>query len=194
MKKLICSLSLTALCMLGMTACTTETHYDSVSTNISINVPNMPYDGSMMTIRERFQFDRDLSSISSMTLHEAWLSSPPDVQGSDEDARTDDAVLPVSLSLDIVKTISISLVESENSPSVVWLVVPSSQLKGKDAIFSDFNVGDLRQYMDSYQQLELEVEIALEPYHVMRYWRDVCGMSANCTINLPLSMQFKMED
>ncbi len=188
-KKLLSLLILTFIIPL-MCACSTDTHYDSVSTEITLDVPDLPYDGSSITVHQRFQFDRDLAPLTSMSLVEAWLTSPAiDTDWSDEENRQDD-----SFSLDIVQSINISLVESEDSQPIFWMLIPSAQLHGTEALFNDFNVGDLRQYIDDYQQLELEIEIRLEPYHIMRYWRDVCKMSKDCTIQLPLSMQFKMED
>lgn len=172
-------------------ACSTDTHYDSVSTEITLNVPKMPYDGSSMTVRQRFQFDRDLMPLESMTLAEAWLSAPTISYSWDDEMKSR---LNSSYSLDMVQSISISLIESEDAQPVFWMLIPATQLHGTDALFTEFNVGDLRQYMDNHQQLELEIELKLEPYHVMKYWRDVCIMDKNCTIQLPLSMQFKMED
>ncbi|MBQ9243751.1 MAG: hypothetical protein IJ165_11125 [Proteobacteria bacterium] len=180
MKKLV-SLLFTFCIFTLMSACATETHYDSVSTTLQLDVAQLPLDGSEITVRQRFMFDRDLAMLSSMTLTEAWISAP-DMPVNDE------------FSLDMLRSANIYLVESENAPSIYWLVVPNSKLNGRDAKFSEFNVGDLRQYIDNYNQIELEITLSLEPYQVMRYWRDVCGMSKDCTLELPLSMQFKMED
>ncbi|MBR4986616.1 MAG: hypothetical protein IKY83_12865 [Proteobacteria bacterium] len=166
-----------------LSACASETHYDSVSTTVQLNVSELPLDGSEVTIRQRFQFDRPLNALSSMTLAEAWISAP-------EMANIDG----IPYSLDMLKSVNIFLVEEEDAPSIYWLVVPSSKLSGQDVMFSEFNIGDLRQYVDSYQQIELEITLSMEPYQVMKYWRDVCDMNNKCILEFPLSMQFKMED
>ena len=170
------------LCGFAMlSACASETHYDSVSTTIQLNLADLKLDGSEVTVRQRFMFDRDLVVLSSMTLAEAWLSAP--------EVSSDD-----SYQLDILNSANVYLVEDEELPSIYWLVIPNSKLTGHDAKFSEFNIGDLRQYVDAYNQVELEITVSIEPYHAMRYWRDVCNMSDDCMIELPLSMQFKMED
>ncbi|MBQ1925567.1 MAG: hypothetical protein II180_05545 [Proteobacteria bacterium] len=180
MKKLL--FLLFAFCGFAMlSACASDTHYDSVSTTLQLNLADLKLDGSEVTVRQRFMFDRDLSVLSSMTLAEAWLSAP-------------DMLHDRSFQLDILNSANVYLVEDEEMPSIYWLVIPNSKLNGQDAKFSEFNVGDLRQYVDAYNQIELEITVSMEPYHAMRYWRDVCNMSEDCTIELPLSMQFKMED
>ena len=194
MKKLIFSFLIFAFLIPFMSSCSTDIHYDSVSAEITLAVPDIPKDGSSVIVHQRFQFDRDLAPISSMTLVEAWLSGPvSDPAWKENHAERIDS-LEDSFALDIVQSINISLIESDNTSPVFWMLIPSSQLKNTDALFSDFNVGDLRQYMDRYQQLELQIDIQLDPYHTMRYWRDVCNMETDCKLHLPLSMQFKMED
>ena len=179
----------------ALSACSSDTHYDSISTEITFNIPDLKNDGEPFTIHQRFQFDRDLVPLSSMTLEEAWLSSPVSDKWDDESL----ALVDNAYALNVIKSISIYIVKSEDEPPIYWLLVSPSRLVGKHALFSAFNVGsspygDLRDYMDSSQQLEIEIELALEPYEVSRYWRDVCGMSETCIMKLPLSMQFKMEE
>lgn len=183
------------LCVFALSACSSDIHYDSISTEITFNIPDLKNDGESFKIHQRFQFDRDLIPLRSMTLEEAWISSPVSDKWDEESlARVDNAY-----SLNVIKSINIYIVKSENEPPIYWLLVSPSQLVGKHALFSAFTVGsstygDLRDYMDNYQQLEIEIELALEPYEASRYWRDVCGMSETCIMKLPLSMQFKMED
>ncbi len=194
MKKLFLSLFILALGIPVLYGCSADTHYDSVSSDISINIAPEDNDGEPVVVRQRFQFDRDLTTVSSMTLYEAWLSSPTAGPRADREEveRIDD-----SYTLDIVKSISVSIVENDEDTEqkpVFWMMIPSSDLHHHHALFSEFNIGDLRAFMDKYQQLEVEINIALEPYYAMKYWRDICSMSDTCTVTLPFSMQFKMED
>ena len=173
-------------------ACETDMNYDAISTEISFDIAELKNNGEPFKIHQRFEFDRDLSTVSSMRLNEAWLSSP--ISGSwDEEsiARINDVY-----SLDVVKSIRIYLVTNDTVLEE-WMDIPSEYLTGKDAQFAFYevgknNYGDLRDYLDANQQLEIEIDLALEPHEVSRYWRDVCDLSETCIMHLPLSMQFKM--
>ncbi len=183
------------LSVCALSACSSDVHYDSISTEITFNIPELKNDGEPFKIHQRFQFDRDLIPLSSMTLEEAWISSPVSDKWDDESL----ALVDNAFGLNVIKSINVYIVKSENEPAIYWLLVPPRQLTGKNALFSAFNVGsstygDLRDYLDNYQQLEIEIELALEPYEASRYWRDVCDMSETCIMKLPLSMQFKMEE
>ena len=186
-----------AACLFALASCNTDLHYDSISTEITFNIPDLKNDGNPFVIHQRFQFDRDLEPLRSMKLEDAWLSSPVGDKWDEASLNKIDN----AFSLDVVRSINIYVVKSENEPSIYWMLIPSSQLKGRHAVFTAFNVGgskygDLRDYMDmsGSRQLEIEIELALEPYEVSRYWRDVCEMSETCIMKLPLSMQFKMEE
>ncbi len=179
----------------ALSACSSDTHYDSISTEITFNIPELKNNGEPFKVHQRFQFDRDLEPLSSMTLEEAWISSPVSDLWDEESL----ALIDNNYTLDLIRSIHIYIVESEDDPPIYWLLVPAGKLTGKHALFSPFNVGgdkygDLRDYMDNFKQLEIEIELSLEPYEVSRYWRDVCNMSETCIMKLPLSMQFKMED
>lgn len=191
MKKLFLTIFLFAFSVPFFMACSTDTHYDSVSTEISLFMEDIPKDGSPMTVHQRFQFDRDLLSINMMSLEEAWLVSPSvsDVQSEEAQRLADNG-----FTLDFVKSITISLIAPENEMPISWLTIPSVRLHDTEAVFYEFDAGDLRNYVDDLQQLEISIDIAVEPYHAMRYWRDVCNKSDSCVVNLPLSMQFKMEE
>ena len=192
MKKAILTSMILALGIPFASGCSTDTHYDSVSTSLHLKVTDIPKDGSTMKIRQRFHFDRDLAPLTSMNLAEAWISAP---SSDDEWLDTENVWSGGEFTLDIVQSVSVSLVDGEDaSQSTMWLYVPSYELHDEHAIFTEYIMDDLRTYLNNSQQLELEVEIAMEPYYVMHYWRDVCGMSEDCTITLPFSMQFKMVD
>ena len=188
MKKLI-KLSFLVLCMSAFTACSVDTHYDSVSTYIEINVTENSLTGETIPIYQRFQFDRDLVPLESMSLESAWISAPDLV-----DAPYNDSSEPFELN--VLRDFSIQLVNpGEEESTTKWLsIFHPTELKGNDFQLHQFGVSDLRTYLNEYQQLELQIKVDVEPYHLARYWRDVCHFSENCTMKIPLSMHFKMED
>jgi len=176
--------------MTAMSACSVDTHYDSVSTYIDINVPAAAQTNEPTTIYQRFQFDRDLAPLQSMNLESAWISAPEVVL----DTTNGDVAYNTDFRLDIVDKLSISIVESENETLIPWIHNDSS-LKGEDVQLSDDKrIEDLRFYINIYQQLELQIQITLNPSLLNKYWRDVCDLSSDCTLRLPLSMYFKMEE
>ena len=184
MKNLI-KATIFAICSLGATACSVDTHYDSVSTHIDIDVAKLTNDGSEITVYQRFQFDRDLVPLEEMTLEEAWISAPDVIS---------DPMIRV-FTLDMVRSLDIKVVPDGTEKQIPWLRFDASnasewmykQLETVDEF-------DLRQYINSYQQLEIQINISLEPYQVTRYWKEICNFSDKCTISLPLSMYFKMAD
>lgn len=181
-----------ALSIPFVSGCTTDTHYDSVSTSLTLSVLDIPKDGSTMNIRQRFHFDRDLAPLTSMHLAEAWISAP---SSDDVWVEENNEWHTGDISLDIIKSVSVSLVSVEDSAvKEMWLYIPGHELHKENAIFTEYMTDDLRAYLNLNQQLEIDVEIALEPYYVMSYWRDVCDMSEICHITLPFSMHFKMVD
>lgn len=192
MKKAILTSMILALGIPFVSGCATDTHYDSISTSLRLALVDIPKDGSTMKIRQRFHFDRDLVPLSSMHLEEAWISAP---SSDDEWLEFENTWSGGAYTLDIVQSVSISLVSVEDdSKTELWLYVPTYELHEEHAVFTEQIRDDLRLYMNENKQLELEVEIAMEPYYVMSYWRDVCQMTEDCLITLPLSMQFKMVD
>ena len=75
MKNLI-KVTFLTICMAAVSACAVDTHYDSVSTYIDINVPAAAQTKEPTTVYQRFQFDRDLVPLQSMVLESAWISAP----------------------------------------------------------------------------------------------------------------------
>ena len=203
-KKLFLALFLFAITAPCLMSCATDTHYDSVSTEIELkwNVyQKAMQEGAKITLPQRFEFGRDLGTVSTMTLHEAWLVAPSvSVKQREEQAnRLSEDVF----TLDFVKKITISLVDA-NKKTTEWLTIPESRLHGNEAVFEEINVGDLHNYItfvknslgEDIPTLEIAIDIAVEPYHAVRYWSDVCNMVDTsedpCSVHLPLSMQFKM--
>ncbi|MCL2326461.1 MAG: hypothetical protein FWC40_08225 [Proteobacteria bacterium] len=180
-----------ALSVFFAAGCSTDTHYDSLSDSIAVALPKAPFDTQEVTILKRIQFDRDLVPLSNVSLVEAWLSAPglvlPDAVGKP------DATEPVAFDLSLVKSISISIVETPKVPTILWLKILRAQ-PVENELMSEFNVGDLRQYTDEYQRIELEIKLTLDPYHVMRFWRDVCGNVETCEAHLKFSMNFRMDE
>lgn len=174
-----------------LSSCSTDIHYDAVTSNLVINVDEASTQSGTVTVRQRFVFDRDLVPLSSMTLTEAWISAPElDTSKLACDAAGDCAGFDLSL----IDSIGISLVESGSTDTTFWLFASPDSRTREAALFSEMNVGDLRSYMGDTVYMELEIKIDPNEYHFLRYWRDYCGMSDDCQLAFPLSMQFKMED
>ena len=66
---------LSFLCAASMfhLACSSETHYDSISTVVTVDVTKAVEADQKVKVHHRFQFDRDLGPLQSMDLVEAWL-------------------------------------------------------------------------------------------------------------------------
>ena len=121
----------------------------------------------------------------------AWISAPQlDTSKLACDAAGDCAGFDLSL----IDSIGISLVDSGSTDTTFWLFASPDSRTREAALFSEMNVGDLRSYMGDTVYMELEIKIDPNEYHFLRYWRDYCGMSDDCQLAFPLSMQFKMED
>jgi hypothetical protein len=181
-------LSLLASCAICFNACAFDTHYDSVSTHVDVNVVDAIKGNNEVKIFHRFQFDRDLTTVSNMSLYEAWLEIPEINQKDAYDAEG------VPFEMSMFRAFDVSVVISDDAPSEPWLALSPDMTYKKNAMFKANDKGDLRDYMDDDQQFELEFDIKLEPYHLTRYWRDVCHLSDECVMSIPLSMQFKMKD
>ena len=188
MKNLI-KFSFLALCMTAMTACSVDTHYDSVSTHVEIHFSEAALTGETIPIYQRFQFDRDLVPLQSMNLESAWISAP-DFLGAPYGDSSE------AFNLDVLRDFSIMIVNPKEEESTTkWLTIfHPTELQGQDLQLHQFGVSDLRTYLNESQQLELQINVNVEPYHLARYWRDVCHYSDPCTMRIPLSMHFKMED
>lgn len=168
-------------------ACSSETHYDSVSTTFEVDLTKAIESSNKVTLHHRFTFDRDLSPLQSVELVEAWIEeSTEPVQEDSAGGRACD--------LGIIRDIDISIVDQINGSRVYWLYVAPDSSTFEKALFSELNVGDLRQYMSLTMTFEIEVAVTLDDYRTMRYWRDECKMEERCDVRLPFSMYFKMED
>ena len=123
-----------------------------------------------------------------MDLVEAWLDTPTVMlqEGSVTDGDP--------FNLGIIRDMGISIVDQNNGTKVFWLYVTPTPSTLDKARFSELNVGDLRGFMTSAMKFEIEVNITLDTYQAMRYWRDICQMEEKCNVQLPFSMQFKMDD
>lgn len=169
--------------------CSSETHYDSISTEIAVDVYKAIETDKTLKLFHRFQFDRDLVPLHSMKLVEAWVDLPV---YPDEIQQKDDAG---ALNFEMIRDISISLVDPNGgASSVFWLYAAPSAASTEPSLFSEMNVGDLRQYMNDEMKLDVEIRMTLDPYQAMRYWRDACKLEDSCRLIVPFSMQFKMED
>ena len=204
MKKLFLALLLFAVSIPCFMACSTDTHYDSVSTEIALRWNSHQtalQSGNKITLPQRFEFGRDLETISEMTLHEAWLVAPSvsTMQSEEQAERLVDNVF----TLDYVKAIEVALVDADKK-QIPWLTIPEERLHGSEAVFEELNVGNLRDYITFVKNkndqdipvIEISINVIVEPYHAVRYWSDVCKLedtdSEPCIAHLPLSMQFKM--
>lgn len=181
---------LSFLCAASMfhLACSSETHYDSISTVVTVDVTKAVEADQKVKAHHRFQFDRDLGPLQSMDLVEAWLDTPTVMlqEGSVTDGDP--------FNLGIIRDMGISIVDQNNGTKVFWLYVTPTPSTLDKARFSELNVGDLRGFMTSAMKFEIEVNITLDTYQAMRYWRDICQMEEKCNVQLPFSMQFKMDD
>lgn len=192
--KRVCSIA----CLMGLigcavSSCSTDTHYDSISTTLSIDINDATVSGNTVKMQHRFQFDRDLVPLNSMTLLQAYISSP--LIGSpwdpeDETSKKDNG----TYSLSMIEAVSVSLIENDDTQKTFWLYYNDDHKEQTDAPFSEMSVGDLRAFMTTEMYLNVEFSVSLDPYQAMRYWRDVCELSDDCILNIPISMQFKMED
>ncbi len=169
-------------------ACSSETHYDSVSTYVAIDVAKALNSDQKLTLYHRFRFDRDVVPLQSMEIVEAWISSP-------EIYDADNPLAKGVFSINLVREMNISIVDQNNSnTSIYWLTVEPSPDSPDQARFTEMNVGDLRQYMSSEMKLEIKADVTLDTYRATQYWRDICQLGDACLSRLPLSMQFKMEE
>ena len=178
------------LCLAAMfhCACSSETHYDSVSTYATLDVAKALNSDQELSLYHRFHFDRDVVPLQSMELVEAWISSP-------EIYDADNPLAKGEFSINLVREMNISIIDQNNSNTAVyWLTVEPSSDSPDQARFTEMNVGDLRAYMSSAMKLEIKIDVTLDTYQATRYWRDVCQLGDACVSRLPLSMQFKMED
>lgn len=171
-------------------SCSSEVHYDSVSTTLEVDLTH-PEDYENVSIKQRYTFERNVSTISAMELDEAWLSSPMRIQ---KESPSEDSGDEASFDLEILKEIHITVYDPVSAEHILWLTVPYRALVGENVMFQEFDLGNLTQYLDAARQLEIRIEMSLNTYHAMRYWRDACDFEASCTLKLPLSIQFRMED
>jgi len=170
-----------AILGLFATACETSTHYDSISTTLDVDVAAaMQNAGEPAKVHQRYQFDRDLANVSSMSLESAWLASPFEKETEGQ------------MGLRIVSDVQIFIVEADETRRS-W--IKSAKRKNvEEEELVDAQLGNLQPYLDAYQQLEIETEITIDPFFGARYWRDVCGLADTCLLSIPLSMQFRMDD
>ena len=185
MKKLALTLIMGAF---ALASCSTDTHYDSLSTSVEIDIAKIVNDGNPISIYQRYQFDRDLADLSAITVNEAWISSPEIVN---------DDVAMKSPDLAILRNITLSLIEPQTSDSTLWMSLTQLRRTNEVARLIDFTIddeSDIREYFDSYQQLEIEYHITLEPSIVTMYWRNNCDFSEPCTLRIPISIMFKMAE
>ncbi len=173
-------------------ACSTDVHYDSLSTSVEIDLSQITNDGYPMTLYQRYQFDRDLFKLSGISVDEAWISDPeiiPPPGLTVADASSPD--------LTILRNLTMSLVHPETRESTLWMSITQVRRTGNAARLIDFIIGedrDIRQYFDPFQQLEIEYHMTLEPSIVTMYWRNNCQFQESCILRIPVSIQFKMEE
>ncbi len=190
MKKLLIALLFGAIAT--TTACSTDVHYDSLSTAVEIDISKIENDGYPITLHQRYQFDRDLYKLSGITVDEAWISDPEILPP--EDVSVPDAESP---DLSILRNMTLSLVDPQTTESNLWMSVTQIRLAGNAARLIDFIIGDsrdIRQFFDEFQQLEIEYHLTLEPAIVTMYWRNNCQFKDSCILRIPVAIQFKMEE
>lgn len=186
------------LTVFGILACSSDLHYDSSSLSLEFKLPENPYDDVRINLQQRVQFDRDLIPLTKLELQEAWLSADGlkhvDVIIKDENGNENITTLPFDFDLNLVKSIRINIIDKANDKAIFWLTLPKKLQDTHDALLTAYPVGELRQYTDKFQRLELEFVLTLDPYQVMRYRRDVCANKDVCKAKLHFSMNFRMED
>lgn len=189
-KKLIALLLSSVFAMTA--ACSTDVHYDSLSTSVEIDLSQIVNDGYPITLYQRYQFDRDLYKLSGISVDEAWISNPEILPP--EDVSVNNAASP---DLSILRNLTMSLVHPETRESTLWMSITQVRRTGNAARLIDFVIGenrDIRQYFDQFQQLEIEYHMTFEPSIVTMYWRNNCQFKENCILRIPVSIQFKMEE
>ena len=125
-----------------------------------------------------------------MTLIEAWVSSPTCETCWDKKSTK---LMEELYHMDIVQNIIVSIIDpKEPMDPIIWLVLPNGSADDNYAQFNAKDMGDLRDYLDEAQNLEIQTEIQFNKQSVLKYWRDECKLSDDCFITLPFSMQFKM--
>ncbi len=170
------------LCLLGtlLCSCASDTHYDSMVATVTIdNLPESPYDNASVSFLHRITFDRDVASLKSIALDNAWLSI--DVGESSEDR------------LQMVKAASVSVLENSDSAGQPWLTTIAN-LRGKnEAQFLELKLDSLADYIHD-GQLIIRIDYELDPFLTLRYREDYCVDKEVCSLDLLLSMTFEMVD
>lgn len=179
-----------SVCAMGilLASCASDIHYDSMSTTASVSFDEFLTSGGNVTILQRFQFDRDLAELSSMHLTEAWISAPILPDGLNDSSETGD------YDLSMVNSVGISIMDPAANKSVFWLMGKPASYERENALFKEMNIGDVRNYMDEDMVFEIKISLSIDGYLMTKYWRDICQMASQCTLEFPVSMQFKMED
>ena len=190
MKKLLISLFLSTVA--ATTACSSDVHYDSLSTSVEIDISKLVNDGQPVTLYQRYQFDRDLVNLSAISVDEAWISNPEILPPEDVTIVNAD-----SPDLSIIRNMILSLVDPQSKESNLWMSATQIRRTEDATRLVDFAIGnnqDLRRYFDQYQQLEIEYQLTLEPAIVTMYWRNNCQFRDECILRIPIAIQFKMEE
>ena len=183
MKKILSVLSAIALgaSAMSLVGCGTDTHYDALVSHISVSIPQAPYSDSKTVVYQRITFDRDLASLSNISLEKAYLSME---SIDDEDA------------LAVMRNASISIMDPGNNeaPTTYWLLSMDSMRHQNEAELVEFNVGNLQNYMSSANERKVMIELELDPYRAMKYRLEQCGGKVDCSFDMLLSMTFEMSE
>ncbi len=180
MHRMFCSLGC-LLCFMScvMCSCATDTHYDSLA--VKLTIPDMfdvSYAQTSKHLTYKITFDRDVASLQSFTLDDAWLSM--DVGDSDEDRMA------------MIKAVSISL-SKEDSSNDAWLTSIENLRRKNELEFLEVNDLELSQYLEN-SQIPIVMDIEFDPYFVHSYQQTYCQNKDICPLDLHLSMTFKMVD
>ena len=170
------------MCLSGtlLCSCSTDTHYDSMMTRVTIdNLPESPYHAASVSTLHKITFDRDVASLKSMVLDNAWLSI--DVGDADEDR------------LRIIKAASVILLDDRDGTEVPWLTMIENLRRRNEARFLDVNGGPPKAYVHD-GQMTIRIDYELDPYLVLEYRQIYCRDKDLCPLELLLSMTFEMVD
>ncbi len=181
-------LSLTSLILGFVTVlcagCASDTHYDSMTSMLVVDVPVSPYSEPTVKIYQRITFDRDLSQISSMHLQDAWLSS--------DSLFGEDAMA-------VIQSASIYLYQDEQlkTEPLFWLTTLDQLRRKNEAKMLEMEAGDLKDYVvDGTNAIIIGIELELDAYQAMNYRLNdyECVNTDVCQYELMLSMTFEMSD
>lgn len=166
------------LCIsLGLCACEVDTYYDSVSTGITMDLPNSFTHEPTAKTHRRFLFDRDLHGME-IKAYNAWASVDDLAQG----ARTVD--------MSLLSSLRVYLINTETQARTLFLELDPARLKDEQAEFEIKYTESLQNFVWN-QRIEIETEATFDPLSAFHYRQEHCKVAETpCNVAFSLSVWF----